>query len=310
MAWVHSGLPFPLSAWWGPPSTPIKQHGLLGPTGLAPAATHTITCLHLLSAPLRTGCDHVRCPLCLHPEPHSQGELHLGPRLLGPPPPGPCVEWEGVARLRPCPHLTHRHGWSTCGTSFRFERTTFSPSTPCATLLNVWVGPSGARQTMASWFSRTRCRFRGFRYPGCSPSGCPGGEGLGTSNQGPDTLPLSHSKRFARADKRGKLPRWIQEHLTDANLNLTVDEGVQVAKYFLRQMAQPFHRVSPMGPVLASLHPSRLSSSSRKIPWPISPGLLGLNKADCVHRVPGLGRVEGYRWAGAGDTMEAGPPES
>lgn len=54
----------------------------------------------------------------------------------------------------------------------------------------------------------------------------------------------SRSKRFARADKRGKLPRWIQEHLTDANLNLTVDEGVQVAKYFLRQMAQPFHRVS------------------------------------------------------------------
>ncbi|XP_034494367.1 general transcription and DNA repair factor IIH helicase subunit XPD isoform X4 [Ailuropoda melanoleuca] len=49
-------------------------------------------------------------------------------------------------------------------------------------------------------------------------------------------------KRFARADKRGKLPRWIQEHLTDANLNLTVEEGVQVAKYFLRQMAQPFHR--------------------------------------------------------------------
>uniref|UniRef100_A0A2K5P3P9 General transcription and DNA repair factor IIH helicase subunit XPD n=1 Tax=Cercocebus atys TaxID=9531 RepID=A0A2K5P3P9_CERAT len=35
---------------------------------------------------------------------------------------------------------------------------------------------------------------------------------------------------------------FLQEHLTDANLNLTVDEGVQVAKYFLRQMAQPFHR--------------------------------------------------------------------
>lgn len=63
-------------------------------------------------------------------------------------------------------------------------------------------------------------------------------------------------KRFARADKRGKLPRWIQEHLTDANLNLTVDEGVQVAKYFLRQMAQPFHRVSW----------TWLSPSSRKVP--------------------------------------------
>lgn len=58
-------------------------------------------------------------------------------------------------------------------------------------------------------------------------------------------LSLPSSQRFARADKRGKLPRWIQEHLTDSNLNLTVDEGVQVAKYFLRQMAQPFHRVSP-----------------------------------------------------------------
>lgn len=62
------------------------------------------------------------------------------------------------------------------------------------------------------------------------------------------------SQRFARADKRGKLPRWIQEHLTDSNLNLTVDEGVQVAKYFLRQMAQPFHQVSP-GPRPSSLLP-------------------------------------------------------
>ncbi|XP_053464236.1 general transcription and DNA repair factor IIH helicase subunit XPD isoform X1 [Nycticebus coucang] len=60
-------------------------------------------------------------------------------------------------------------------------------------------------------------------------------------------------KRFARVDKRGKLPRWIQEHLTDANLNLTVDEGVQVAKYFLRQMAQPFHREDQLGLSLLSL---------------------------------------------------------
>lgn len=66
------------------------------------------------------------------------------------------------------------------------------------------------------------------------------------SNLGSNVLPLP-PQRFARADKRGKLPRWIQEHLTDSNLNLTVDEGVQVAKYFLRQMAQPFHRVS-LGP--------------------------------------------------------------
>lgn len=73
--------------------------------------------------------------------------------------------------------------------------------------------------------------------------------------------PPSSSQRFARADKRGKLPRWIQEHLTDSNLNLTVDEGVQVAKYFLRQMAQPFHRVS-LGHV-PFLPPPRCSLPSR-----------------------------------------------
>lgn len=83
----------------------------------------------------------------------------------------------------------------------------------------------------------------------------------GPPSHGPDTWPFSRSKRFARADKRGKLPRWIQEHLTDANLNLTVDEGVQVAKYFLRQMAQPFHRVSP----------GRPSSSYRRDPGLLSP---------------------------------------
>ncbi|NWY08002.1 ERCC2 helicase, partial [Nothoprocta ornata] len=60
-------------------------------------------------------------------------------------------------------------------------------------------------------------------------------------------------KRFARADKRGKLPRWIQEHLTDANLNLTVDEAVQVAKFFLRQMAQPFQREDQLGLSLLTL---------------------------------------------------------
>ncbi|XP_053908946.1 general transcription and DNA repair factor IIH helicase subunit XPD isoform X6 [Cuculus canorus] len=60
-------------------------------------------------------------------------------------------------------------------------------------------------------------------------------------------------KRFARADKRGKLPRWIQDHLTDSNLNLTVDEAVQVAKFFLRQMAQPFRQEDQLGLSLLTL---------------------------------------------------------
>ena len=50
-------------------------------------------------------------------------------------------------------------------------------------------------------------------------------------------------QRFARADKRSKIPRWIQEHLKDGLCNLSTDEAVQVSKRFLRQMAQPFSRV-------------------------------------------------------------------
>uniref|UniRef100_A0A8C7JGA0 General transcription and DNA repair factor IIH helicase subunit XPD n=2 Tax=Oncorhynchus TaxID=8016 RepID=A0A8C7JGA0_ONCKI len=49
-------------------------------------------------------------------------------------------------------------------------------------------------------------------------------------------LMIFADKRYARADKRGKLPRWIQEHLTDGSLNLTIDETVQLSKHFLRQM--------------------------------------------------------------------------
>eukprot|EP00795_Rhopilema_esculentum_P003154 gene3154-1459_t len=60
-------------------------------------------------------------------------------------------------------------------------------------------------------------------------------------------------KRFSKADKKGKLPKWIQEHLKDANCNLTTDEGVQVAKRFLRQMAQPFNRDDQLGLSLLTL---------------------------------------------------------
>uniref|UniRef100_A0A4W3GEM2 TFIIH basal transcription factor complex helicase XPD subunit-like n=1 Tax=Callorhinchus milii TaxID=7868 RepID=A0A4W3GEM2_CALMI len=71
-------------------------------------------------------------------------------------------------------------------------------------------------------------------------------------------LMIFADKRFARADKRGKLPRWIQEHITDSNLNLTVDEAVQVSKHFLRQMAQPFCKVSARSPPSASVSQSSI----------------------------------------------------
>ncbi|XP_066155132.1 general transcription and DNA repair factor IIH helicase subunit XPD [Euwallacea fornicatus] len=60
-------------------------------------------------------------------------------------------------------------------------------------------------------------------------------------------------KRFARIDKRSKLPKWIQEHLKDSLCNLSTEEAVQIAKRWLRQMAQPFTREDQLGVSLLTL---------------------------------------------------------
>ncbi|XP_050301737.1 general transcription and DNA repair factor IIH helicase subunit XPD [Anthonomus grandis grandis] len=60
-------------------------------------------------------------------------------------------------------------------------------------------------------------------------------------------------KRFSRADKRSKLPKWIQEHLKDSLCNLSTEEAVQIAKRWLRQMAQPFTREDQLGVSLLTL---------------------------------------------------------
>ncbi|KAL3872577.1 hypothetical protein ACJMK2_035793 [Sinanodonta woodiana] len=72
-------------------------------------------------------------------------------------------------------------------------------------------------------------------------------------------------KRFARADKRGKLPRWIQEHLKDGLCNLSTDEAIQVAKRFLRQMAQPFHREDQLGLSLLTLEQLESEEMQKKL---------------------------------------------
>src|SRR6185503_20302147 len=59
-------------------------------------------------------------------------------------------------------------------------------------------------------------------------------------------------KRFARFDKRGKLPKWMQEHLKDYLCNLSIEEAVQISKKFLREMAQPFSRQDQLGTSLLS----------------------------------------------------------
>lgn len=79
-------------------------------------------------------------------------------------------------------------------------------------------------------------------------------------------------QRFARYDKRGKLPRWIQQYLTERTVNMSVDEvrwhdrrraarcshrrrrrcrrmlqAVDTVKRFLRLMAQPFDLEDQLG---------------------------------------------------------------
>lgn len=54
-------------------------------------------------------------------------------------------------------------------------------------------------------------------------------------------------KRFARADKRSKLPKWISSAVSEGASNLSTDMAIQMAKKFLRSMAQPFDPMSQLG---------------------------------------------------------------
>uniref|UniRef100_A0A915N8Q1 DNA 5'-3' helicase n=1 Tax=Meloidogyne javanica TaxID=6303 RepID=A0A915N8Q1_MELJA len=59
-------------------------------------------------------------------------------------------------------------------------------------------------------------------------------------------------KRYCRADKRLKLPKWIQEHITDAQTNLSIEEAIMAAKRWFPLMAQPFTKEHQLGISLLS----------------------------------------------------------
>ncbi|KAI1724657.1 helical and beta-bridge domain-containing protein [Ditylenchus destructor] len=65
-------------------------------------------------------------------------------------------------------------------------------------------------------------------------------------------LMIFADKRFCRADKRGKLPKWIQEHITEGQVNLSIEEAIMVAKRWFPLMAQPFTREHQLGVSLLS----------------------------------------------------------
>merc|ERR1719431_1181835 len=60
-------------------------------------------------------------------------------------------------------------------------------------------------------------------------------------------------KRFARNDKKSKIPKWIQEHLRDSMCNLSTEESIQISRKWLRQMAQPFTQEEQLGVSLLNI---------------------------------------------------------
>jgi len=60
-------------------------------------------------------------------------------------------------------------------------------------------------------------------------------------------------QRYNRADRRNKLPRWIGQYLDTANINLSTDSAVHIARDFFKQMAQPRSTADEMGHTLLSL---------------------------------------------------------
>lgn len=54
-------------------------------------------------------------------------------------------------------------------------------------------------------------------------------------------------RRYGRSEKRAKLPSWIAQSIGPAQVNLSTDMAVQLAKAFFRQMAQPFPQADQIG---------------------------------------------------------------
>jgi DNA excision repair protein ERCC-2 len=54
-------------------------------------------------------------------------------------------------------------------------------------------------------------------------------------------------KRFARLDKRTKLPQWIAQFLTPSKMNLSTDVALSHTRTFFRNMGQPFSQEEQFG---------------------------------------------------------------
>lgn len=71
--------------------------------------------------------------------------------------------------------------------------------------------------------------------------------------------------RYARTDKRSKLPQWVQQALSSAHLNLSSDLATGVATRFLKDMAQPLDPELDLGHSLLSLDHIRELEAKRSL---------------------------------------------
>jgi len=76
-------------------------------------------------------------------------------------------------------------------------------------------------------------------------------------------LMIFADKRFNRLDKRNKLPQWISQFIGNHHLNLSTDMAVNLAKVFLKEMAQPTSKEEEIGKSLWTLKTVQRQPDSR-----------------------------------------------
>ena len=69
-------------------------------------------------------------------------------------------------------------------------------------------------------------------------------------------------ERYQKADKRAKLPEWIQKYIESGHMDLATDEAINICQRFLRSMAQPYDMTMGLAEVKAIEGP-RASEKAR-----------------------------------------------
>lgn len=72
-------------------------------------------------------------------------------------------------------------------------------------------------------------------------------------------LAVLADKRYCRADKKNKLPKWILELMSDSHIDMDAQSAVSIARQYLRKMAQPLTDEQKHGALLGEEEVAMLS---------------------------------------------------